>query len=380
VADFSRVLAGPFATMLLGDLGAEVVKVERPGAGDDTRAWGPPFVDGESAYYLSVNRNKRSVTIDLQTPEGREQARALAERADVLVENFKPGTMARLGLGYEQLAQVNPGLVWCSVSGFGTRGEGASLPGYDFLVQALGGLMSITGAAGGEPTKVGVAVVDVLTGLFATAGVLAALVHRERTGEGQRLEVDLLSSLLGALVNQASTYVTTGTVPHAMGNQHPSIAPYEALHAADRQLIVAVGNDGQFVTFSERIGVGWMAGDERFKTNAARVANREELVKELESALEARKAADWVALLTEAGVPCGVVNDIGEAFAHAERLGLGPIVEIARVDPAAPPVRQVANPIRMDRTPVSYRLAPPHLGEGAAAVLDELLRGGPRPR
>lgn len=371
VADFSRVLAGPFATMLLGDLGADVVKVERPGAGDDTRGWGPPFVDGESAYYLAVNRNKRSVAIDLATPEGRAAARELALRADVLVENFKPGTMARLGLGYEELSAQRPGLVWCSVSGFGTTGEGAAMPGYDFLVQAVGGLMSITGQPGAEPTKVGVAVVDVLTGLFAATGILAALHHRERTGDGQKVEVDLLSSLLGALVNQASTYVTTGIVPQAMGNRHPSITPYESLHAKDRPLIVAVGNDGQFATFAERIGAAWLAGDDRFRTNAARVTNRSELIGAVEEALAARTAGEWVAVLGEAGVPCGLVNDIGEAFALAERLGLGPVVEIARTGApeGAAPVRQVANPIRLSGSPVSYRLAPPRLGADTDALL-----------
>ena len=368
VADFSRVLAGPFATMILGDLGADVVKVERPGAGDDTRHWGPPFVDGESAYYLAVNRNKRSVTIDLSVPRGVAQARELAVRADVLVENFKPGTMDRLGLGYEDVAAENPGLVWCSISGFGTSGAGAALPGYDFLVQAVGGLMSITGSAGGEPTKVGVAVVDVLTGLFATTGILAGLHHRERTGSGQKVEVDLLSSLLGALVNQASTFVTTGQVPRAMGNRHPSIAPYETLHAADRPVVVAVGNDAQFATFAAGVGLGWMADDERFRTNAARVSHREDLVATLEGALKERDAVEWVEVLSAAGVPCGVVNDIGEAFALAERLGLEPIVEIARR--SGPPVAQVASPIRLGTTPVGYRLAPPRLGEHTDELTD----------
>ncbi len=367
VADFSRVLAGPFATMLLGDFGAEVVKVERPGAGDDTRGWGPPFVDGEAAYYLAVNRNKRSVTIDLSSPAGRSSALALAMRADVLVENFKPGTMERLGLGYQQLAEARPGLVYCSVSGFGS-GEGAELPGYDFLVQAVGGLMSITGQQGGEPTKVGVAVVDVLTGLFATTGILAALHHRSETGRGQRVEVNLLSSLLGALVNQASTYVTTGRVPRALGNRHPSITPYESLQAADRQLIVAVGNDGQFAAFASAVGVDWMAGDERFATNAARVENREQMVLELERVLRRRPAAEWVEQLTAAGIPCGLVNDIAEAFALAERLGLQPIVEIARRS-GGPAVRQTANPVLFGETPVSYRLAPPRLGEDTGEVL-----------
>lgn len=356
------MLAGPYSGLLLGDLGADVIKIEPP-EGDIARRVSPHFIGPHNEYFACLNRNKRSVVIDLATPAGVGSARALARRADVLVENFKPGTMDRLGLGYEALSADNPGLVWCSVSGFGTTGEGATLPGYDFLVQAVGGLMSITGQAGGEPTKVGVAVVDVLTGLFAVTGILAALHHRQRTGAGQRVEVNLLSSLLAALVNQASTYVTTGTVPRAMGNRHPSIAPYESLHAADRPLIVAVGNDGQFAAFAERIGAGAMAADDRFRTNAARVSHRHELVAALEAALAARTAESWVEELTAAGVPCGLVNDVGEAFALAERLGLAPIVEIARPQAGAPAVRQVANPIRMAATPPGYRLPPPQLGE-----------------
>jgi crotonobetainyl-CoA:carnitine CoA-transferase CaiB-like acyl-CoA transferase len=361
VADFSRVLAGPFATMLLGDLGADVVKVEHPEAGDETRAWGPPWHDGHSTYYLSVNRNKRSVALDLKTDAGREAARALAGRADVLVENFKAGTLERLGLGFEDVARDNPGLVWCSISGFG-RGAGADLPGYDFLVQAMSGLMSITGPAGGEPTKVGVALVDVLTGLYAFGGVLAALGERERTGRGQRVEVSLLGSALASLVNQASSYLCTGRPPRAMGNRHPSITPYETLATADRPLVVAVGNDGQFARLCRVLGVPEAAADPRFATNADRVTNRDALAALLERALAARGAADWVAALAGAGVPCGLVNDVGEAFALAERLGLDPVTEAGQVP-------QVANPIRLSSAPTSYRLAPPALGEHTAEVL-----------
>jgi crotonobetainyl-CoA:carnitine CoA-transferase CaiB-like acyl-CoA transferase len=361
VADFSRVLAGPFATMLLGDLGADVVKVEHPEAGDETRAWGPPWHGGHSTYYLSVNRNKRSVALDLKTDAGREAARALAGRADVLVENFKAGTLERLGLGFGEMARDNPGLVWCSISGFG-RGAGADLPGYDFLVQAMSGLMSITGPAGGEPTKVGVALVDVLTGLYAFGGILAALAERGRSGRGQRVEVSLLGSALASLVNQASSYLCTGRPPRAMGNRHPSITPYETLATADRPLVVAVGNDGQFARLCRVLGLPELAADPRFATNADRVANRDALAGLLERALAARGAADWVAALADAGVPCGLVNDVGEAFALAERLGLDPVV-------AAGGVPQVADPIRLSSTPVSYRLAPPALGEHTARVL-----------
>jgi crotonobetainyl-CoA:carnitine CoA-transferase CaiB-like acyl-CoA transferase len=361
VADFSRVLAGPFATMLLGDLGAEVVKVEHPDGGDETRAWGPPFLGEHSTYYLAVNRNKRSVALDLKTDDGRRAARALARRADVLVENFKAGTLERLGLGYGELGRDNPRLVWCSISGFG-RGAGAELPGYDFLVQAMSGLMSITGPAGGEPTKVGVALVDVLTGLYAVGGVLAALHRRERSGRGQRVEVSLLGSALASLVNQASSYLCTGEPPRAMGNRHPSITPYETLATADRPLVVAVGNDGQFARLCRVLGVAGAAADPRFATNADRVANRDALVALLEEALAARGAADWVTALGGAGVPCGLVNDVGEAFALAERLGLHAVADAGGVP-------QVADPIGLSATPASYRLAPPALGEDTAEVL-----------
>jgi crotonobetainyl-CoA:carnitine CoA-transferase CaiB-like acyl-CoA transferase len=361
VADFSRVLAGPFATMLLGDLGAEVVKVEHPDGGDETRAWGPPFLGDHSTYYLAVNRNKRGVALDLKDERGLRAARALAGRADVLVENFKAGTLERLGLGFEQVREDNPGLVWCSISGFG-RGAGAELPGYDFLVQAMSGLMHITGPAGGEPTKVGVALVDVLTGLYATSGILAALHQRARTGRGQLVEVSLLGSALASLVNQASSYLCTGRSPQALGNRHPSITPYETLATADRPLVVAVGNDGQFVRLCRALGLEQAAADPRFATNTARVTNREELAALLEGALAARGAADWATVLADAGVPCGLVNDLGEAFALAERLGLDPVVEAGGIP-------QVANPIRLAATPPSYRLGPPALGEHTAEVL-----------
>jgi crotonobetainyl-CoA:carnitine CoA-transferase CaiB-like acyl-CoA transferase len=369
VADFSRVLAGPFATMLLGDLGADVVKVEHPDGGDETRAWGPPFHGDHSTYYLAVNRNKRSLALDLKDDGGRRAARALAGRADVLVENFKAGAAARLGLEFEEVAKDNPGLVWCSVSGFGQE-AGAELPGYDFLVQAMSGLMSITGPAGGEPTKVGVALVDVLTGLYAFGGVLAALHERDRTGRGQLVEVSLLGSALASLVNQASSYLCTGRPPRAMGNRHPSITPYETLATADRPLVVAVGNDGQFARLCRVLGLPETADDPRFATNADRVANRDALAALLERALAAREAADWVRVLADAGVPCGLVNDVGEAFALAERLGLDPVADAGGVP-------QVANPIRLSSSPASYRLGPPTLGEHTAELLAWLGRPPP---
>ncbi|WP_226438062.1 CaiB/BaiF CoA transferase family protein [Rhodococcus yananensis] len=360
IADFGRVLAGPYATMLLADLGAEVVKVERPGVGDDTRSWGPPWVGDESSYFLGVNRNKRSTVLDLASPDGLGQARALAARADVVVENFLPGTMDRLGLGYGQVRDLNPDIVYCSITGFGGHND---LPGYDLLIQAVGGLMSVTGPEAGTPTKVGVAVVDVITGMHAALGILAALRHRDRTGEGQRVEVNLLSSLLSALTNQASAYVTAGVVPHAMGNRHPSIAPYELFSTADRPLVLAVGNNRQFASLCEVLGLGELPHDERFATNTARVTHRDELVKLLEASLETNTADAWFDALTAVRVPCGPLNDLSDAVALAERLGLAPVVEIddARRDT---PTRHIANPIRLGATPPSYRASPPRLGEG----------------
>ncbi|MEV8020340.1 CoA transferase [Streptomyces sp. NPDC086554] len=370
VADFGRVLAAPYMTMLLADLGAEVIKIERPGTGDDTRAWGPPFADGEATYFLGVNRNKRSVTLDLGQQAGQEAARAIVARADVLVENFRPGTMDRLGLGYEEMRTLNPGLVYCSVNGFGTD-AGARLPGYDLLVQAMGGLMSVTGEPGGQGTKTGVALVDVITGLHAGLGILAALRHREHTGVGQKVEVSLLSSLLSALTNQASAYVGAGVVPQAMGNRHPSIVPYEVIAAKDRPLVLAVGNDRQFTTLCTCVGRADLADDERFATNRARVAHREELLPELAAALAARTADEWFEDLTAAGVPCGPINDLAAAFDLAERLGLDPRTAID--DPRGEaPADQVANPIRLGATPAAYRTAPPRLGEDTAALLAEL--------
>lgn len=358
VVDLSRVLAGPYCTQALADLGADVVKVENPDGGDETRAWGPPWsADGESTYFLSVNRNKTSRVLDLRTDEGRREALELVDSCDVLVENFRVGTMDRLGLGYEELSGRNPRLVYCSVSGFGSH-AGADLPGYDLIVQAVGGLMSVTGSAESGPTKVGVALVDVVTGLHATVGILAALRHRERTGEGQRVEVNLLSSTLSALTNQASTYVTTGQVPAPMGNQHPSIAPYEVLRTADRPLAVAAANDKLFALLARGLDRPELAADPRFTTNQQRVAHREVLVAELEDALREQPADHWFTALSALGVPCGPINDLGQAFALAERLGLSPVAEIAAGD-RAQPVRTVAHPIRMSATPATYRAAPP---------------------
>lgn len=358
ILDFSRVLAGPLATMVLADLGAEVTKVESP-AGDDTRRWGPPFdQSGEATYFQSVNRNKRSVVLDLTVQADLARARQLASESDVLVENFRPGVTDRFGLDYAALRELNPGLIYCSITGFG-RGKGAALPGYDLLIQALGGLMSITGPTDGEPQKVGVALVDVLAGLFAAVGILAALEYRRETGEGQRVEVALLSSLLAALVNQGSAYTVAGVIPERMGNEHPSIAPYEPVHCSDREMVLAVGNDRQFAALCDVIGAPELAGDSRFATNAGRVEHRAELVHALEQKLTARRASEWVQALAEAGVPAGVVNDIAAAFELARDLGLDPVVSIARDDGTT--IELTRNPIGLSVTPPSYRSAPPRL-------------------
>ena len=372
VADFSRVLAGPFATMYLADLGATVVKVERPGTGDDTRAWGPPWTAHTSSYFESVNRSKLGVTLDLADPADLALAHELAGRADVVVENFKTGTMARLGLGFEQVRDgdpaagrpANPGVVYASITGYGA-GAGAEIPGYDFVVQAVGGLMSITGDPEAPPQKVGVALVDVLTGKDAVIGILAALTARARTGRGTHVEVDLLSSLLGALVNQASGYLATGTPPRRMGNRHPSIAPYETLACADGHLAVACGNDGQFRRLVAALGLPGLACDAAFATNGDRVAHRDALAADLESVLRTAPVAHWDAALRAAGVPAGPVGDIGSAFRLAADLGLAPTWP-ARDGHVA----QVRNPVRLSGHDPGPGMPPPHLGEH-----DTLVRG-----
>lgn len=366
VADFSRVLAGPLATMLLGDLGATVIKVEQPGVGDETRRWGPPFVDGTSTYYLSINRNKRSVALDLGSPAGRADAATLASRADVVVENLRPGRMAAFGLDEPTVRASNPGVVYCSISGFGA-GAGADLPGYDFVVQAMGGLMSITGPEDGPPTKVGVAVADVLTGLHACIGILAALEARHATGVGQLVEVNLLSSLLASLVNQGSAYASGGVVPTALGNHHPSIAPYETLRAADGPLAVAVGNDRQFRSLCTALGLAPLADDPRFADNGRRVANRQVLAAALEDALARYDVAHWVAVLGPAGVPCGPVNNLAGAFELAAGLGLAPVTSMTGADGES--VAQLSNPIHLASTPVRYERPPPGLGADDGDVL-----------
>ena len=364
VADFSRVLAGPLATMTLADLGARVIKVERPGVGDETRTWGPPFTEHGTSYFEAVNRSKESIALDLADPADLALARELASRADVLVENFAPGTLDRLGLSYETVSATNPGVVYCSISGFGREG-GRDLLGYDFVVQAVGGLMSITGEPG-RPTKAGVALVDVLTGKDATIGVLAALAGRARTGRGDRLEVTLLSSSLGAMVNQAQSALEQGRPPASMGNQHPSIAPYETLACSDGPIAVACGNDGQFRRLATVVGMPSLANDPDFATNAARVAHRTALVAHLEGALQAdptTSAADWVARISAAAVPVGRVGTILDGLALATDLGLKPTVEIGHGF-----TRQVRHPVTYTAYETSSPTPPPSLGEHDAAL------------
>lgn len=355
VADFTRVLSGPYATMMLADFGADVVKIESP-AGDETRSWRPPVdQDGNATYFAAINRNKRSVVCDLTVEEGRTTARRLAATADVVVENFRPGVMQRFGLGFEQVAAENPRLVYCSITGFGP-GAGAQLPGYDLVVQALGGLMSVTGEADGPPLKVGVALVDVLTGLNAFSGILLALRRRDQNGGAQRLEVDLLSSLLAGMVNAGSAALTTGRSPSRNGNIHPSIAPYETFEAADRTIAVAVGNDQQFAALAREVGLPELATDSRFVDNRLRVQHRAELHDLLQERLGRAAGEDWQDRLGAAGVPAGVVNSVAEAFELATRLGLGMVVG---EEGAA---RQAADPIRLAGAPASYRTPPPALG------------------
>jgi crotonobetainyl-CoA:carnitine CoA-transferase CaiB-like acyl-CoA transferase len=362
VADFSRVLAGPLCTMALADLGATVVKVERPVAGDDTRTWGPPWSGDSATYFESVNRSKLSVALDLFDPDDRAAATELARRADVLVENFKPGDLDRHGLGYDQVVANNPGVVYCSVTGFG-RQAGTDRLGYDFVVQAVGGLMSITGDPEGDPTKTGVAVVDVLAGKDATIGILAALADRQRTGRGCRVEVNLLSSLLASLVNQAQGFLETGMAPARMGNQHPSIAPYETLRCRDGLIAVSCGNDGQFLRLATVLGQSQLAADERFSTNAARVGNRAALRAALEAFLAAADAATWEVALNAAGVPAGRVGDIADAFALAERLGLQPTRSCGSGRAA-----QVRHPVTYSNQLVRPPEPPPSLGAHQSAI------------
>jgi crotonobetainyl-CoA:carnitine CoA-transferase CaiB-like acyl-CoA transferase len=378
VLDLSRVLAGPWAGQILGDLGAQVTKVERPGTGDDTRAWGPPYLKdgqgnstGEAAYYLSANRNKASLTVDFTRQEGQALIKALAAKSDIIIENFKVGGLAAYGLDYPSLKVVNPKLIYCSITGFGQTGPYAKRAGYDFMVQGLGGLMSLTGRAQGEagegPVKVGVALTDILTGLYSTVAILAALAEREHSGEGQYIDMALLDVQVACLANQAMNYLTTGTAPQRLGNAHPNIVPYQDFPTADGDIILTVGNDQQFRRFARVAGSEAWADDPRFATNAVRVANRSVLIPLIRQATVFKTTAQWVEALEQAGVPCGPINDLQQVFTDPQVIARGLAIKVEH--PLAGVLKQVASPLRLSRTPVEYRCPPPLLGEHTESVL-----------
>ncbi|MBP0950643.1 CoA transferase [Pseudomonas sp. 20GA0080] len=382
VLDLSRVLAGPWAGQILADLGADVIKVERPVCGDDTRSWGPPFLKDEAgqntteaAYYLSANRNKQSVTIDFTRPEGQQLVRELVAKSDIVIENFKVGGLAAYGLDYASLKAVNPKLIYCSITGFGQTGPYARRAGYDFMIQGLGGLMSLTGRPDGDegagPVKVGVALTDILTGLYSTTAILAALAHRDQSGTGQHIDMALLDVQVACLANQAMNYLTTGVAPKRLGNAHPNIVPYQDFPTADGDFILTVGNDSQFRKFAEVAGQSQWATDPRFLTNKLRVANRGELIPLIRQATVFKTTAQWVNELEAAGVPCGPVNDLAQVFADPQVLARGLAIELPHT--LGGRVAQVASPIRLSETPVEYRRAPPLLGEHTSEVLQALL-------
>ncbi|MDR5899595.1 CaiB/BaiF CoA-transferase family protein [Halomonas vilamensis] len=383
VLDLSRVLAGPWSTQILADMGAEVIKIERPGSGDDTRLWGPPWFqaeDGsetrESAYYLAANRGKHSLTVDISQPEGQDLIREIASQSDILVENFKSGGLAKKGLDYATLSALNPGLIYCSITGFGHTGPMAEMAGYDYLIQAQGGLMSITGAADGEPgagpKRVGVAVADLTTGMNATIAILGALYHRTQTGEGQHIDMALLDVQVSWLANQAQNYFCSGNPPARTGDYHPNLVPYQPFPTADgEQIIIAVGNNGQFQRFCEAIGHGELAHDIRFATNAERVKHRVELIELLVSVTKTRTLKQWTELLNEIGVPCGPIQDIAQVFDDPQVQARGMEVTL---DSTHGPVKGVANPIKYSKTTLEYHKAPPMLGEDTAAVLERVLK------
>ncbi|WP_289035501.1 CaiB/BaiF CoA-transferase family protein [uncultured Roseibium sp.] len=381
VLDLSRILAGPTCTQILGDLGAEVIKIERPEKGDDTRGWGPPFLKDaagretqESAYYLSSNRNKRSVAIDLASEAGQKLVRDLAAKADVLVENFKVGDLKRRGLDYDSLKAANPGLIYCSISGFGQTGPYASRAGYDFLIQGMGGIMSLTGLPddeGGTETKAGVGIADVMCGMYATVSILAALNHRNKAGEGQYLDISLFDSQVSWLINQGVAHLVSGEVPGRLGNGHPTIVPYETFPASDMSFILAVGNDSQFKKFCVVAGAPALAEDPRFAANADRVRNRKDLVPLIRRLTIEKTAAEWIELLEREGVPCGPVNDLGSVFRDPQVLARN--MKISMPHELSGSVDLIGSPIRMSKTPVAYRRSPPTLGEGTEDVLTSLL-------
>jgi formyl-CoA transferase len=368
VLDFSRILAGPLCAMTLGDMGADVIKIERPGSGDDTRQWGPPWFgdgqDAQSAYFLSVNRNKRSLTLNLKTGEGQAIARDLAAQSDVVIENFRRGHMASMGLDYDSLRALNSRLVYCSITGFGQTGPYADRPGYDFIIQAMSGLMSITGPAEGPPYKVGVAISDVIAGLFSATAILAALRHSERTGQGQYIDMALLDAQMAALVNVTSNYLVSGHTPPRFGNQHPNIVPYQTFSASDGEFVLAVGNDGQFAKLCDLINRPDLGADPRYATNPARVRHRNTLITELHAIFSQRAVAEWVKDLLAADIPCGPINDIPTALSDEQARGLVHVWDGLRL---------IGSPIRFSETPTTNRRLPPRLGEHSDEVLSSIL-------
>ncbi len=378
VIDLTRILAGPSVTQLFGDLGADIIKIERPGSGDDTRTWGPPFLQddsgqtaGDAAYFMCTNRNKRSVTIDITTDAGQEIVRKLVSEADVFIENYKVGGLAKYGLSYADLAPANPRLVYCSITGFGQQGPYAKRAGYDYMIQAMSGLMSITGEPDGMPMKVGVAIADVMTGLYSSSAILAALHHRAATGRGQHIDMALLDSQMSGLINVAAGYFVSGQDPRRFGNAHPNIVPYRVYETSDSHIVLAVGNNTQFKAWADVAGCTELVEDTRFATNAERVRNREVLEPLVEAAMRKKTRDEWIASLETAGVPCGPVNTVPEAFDDPQAVARGMTVEMAHAFAAGGKVNLVGNPIKMSETPVEYRLPPPLLGEHTDEVLQE---------
>jgi crotonobetainyl-CoA:carnitine CoA-transferase CaiB-like acyl-CoA transferase len=370
ILDMSRVLAGPLATMILGDLGADVVKVEAPGGSDDTRYWGPPFQKGMSAYYTAINRNKRSITVNLKEENGKKIILRLAESSDVIIHNFKTGTMEKLGLGYEVLSSINPNIIYCSITGFGETGPFSHLPGYDYIIQAMSGWMSINGTKSTGPLKAGVAITDVFTGLYASIAIQAALIAREKTGKGQKIDLSLFDSAISSLVNVAANYLMSGVVPTPLGNEHPNIVPYSTYQAKDGPIVVAVGNDRQFQALCQLFSDPLLASDPRFQTNASRITYREELNKLIQKEIEQKTRSEWQRLLAEKGIPCGPVQTMDEVFSHPQTAARDMVITMNHKDIG--PLRLVGNPIKMSHTKVSYRLPPPLAGEHNEEIFKEL--------
>ncbi|WP_066369596.1 CaiB/BaiF CoA transferase family protein [Neobacillus fumarioli] len=370
VLDLTRVLAGPFCTMMLGDLGADVMKVEAPGGSDETRSWGPPFQNAVSAYYLCANRNKRSITVNLKTEEGRELIRRLAKQSDCLIHNFKTGSMEKWELDYEQLKAINPRLIFCSITGFGETGPYRHLPGYDYIVQGMSGMMSINGGENSDPLKIGVAMMDILTGLYSVIAIEAALLEREKSGLGQKIDMALFDSGVSALVNVASNYLISGNVPQRLGNDHPNIVPYSTFRALDGELIIAVGNDRQFASLCEILGIPELAEDENYRTNEMRVRNRRQLTEILENWIRLKPVAEWMKRLSESTIPCGPINTLDQVFADPQIAAREMVVDVKH--PEAGVVKLVGSPLKLSRTKVEVKRHPPIAGEHTEEILQEL--------